>query len=587
MKIKELTIFVLTLGMALMHALPGLSQQDTTRIQIDRVEIRGNITLSKKAIEKIVPPGRYTRQQIEQAIGQLLRLYQQQGHYFARIESDDADRSLRLSVDEGSRLMLSDIQVSSRDSIIHQAIASRLDIRNRRSPGEAINFNTKQALIYLENNGYPFGKISIDSLIILPEKDGDNLQLSCYLGLERGPLVTIDTVLVRGNTLTRRDVIVREMRVKQGEIYRQKQIDRSRNRLLRSGLFDQVDAPEIFIDRQGTGYLIVNIKEGTPNQLNAVVGYNPAINSSQKGYLTGLIDVGFKNLLGTGRVVEAYWQKKDRRSQKLRFHYVEPWIAGYPVDAGAGFQQAIQDTSFIRRSLFLEIDFPFSDVLTIQSHFATEAVLPDSIGQILYQLPQGNSWLAKIGFSYDTRNDPWNPSRGAWYRTQYEYARKRVSDAPFVAKDSFEPGTFRRDRWILDLEVYVPTFRWQTVMLGLHGRQVKSTETFIPISDLFRFGGTGSLRGYREDEFWGEKVAWLNLEYRYLLASRSRIFLFFDSGYYLRKDREQQVIKDYKVGYGFGLRIETRLGVVGIDYGLGQGRSLTGGLVHVRLTNKF
>jgi outer membrane protein assembly factor BamA len=147
--------------------------------------------------------------------------------------------------------------------------------------------------------------------------------------------------------------------------------------------------------------------------------------------------------------------------------------------------------------------------------------------------------------------------------------------------------TFRRDRWIVDLEVYVPTFRWQTILLGLHGRQVKSNEKYISVSDLFRFGGTSSLRGYREEEFWGEKIAWLNLEYRYLLAPRSRVFLFFDGGYFYQKDREQKVIEDYKFGYGFGFRIETRLGVIGIDYGLGEGRGLTSGLVHVGLTNKF
>ena len=47
------------------------------------------------------------------------------------------------------------------------------------------------------------------------------------------------------------------------------------------------------------------------------------------------------------------------------------------------------------------------------------------------------------------------------------------------------------------------------------------------------------------------------------------------------------MIEDYKFGYGFDLRIETRLGVIGIDYDLGEGRGLTSGLVHVGLTNKF
>ena len=43
----------------------------------------------------------------------------------------------------------------------------------------------------------------------------------------------------------------------------------------------------------------------------------------------------------------------------------------------------------------------------------------------------------------------------------------------------------------------------------------------------------------------------------------------------------------FKVGWGIGLRIETGIGVVGFDYGLGEGDRLTNGKVHFRLTDRF
>ena len=46
-------------------------------------------------------------------------------------------------------------------------------------------------------------------------------------------------------------------------------------------------------------------------------------------------------------------------------------------------------------------------------------------------------------------------------------------------------------------------------------------------------------------------------------------------------------IQDWKVGYGIGLRLETRLGLFGIDYGLGEGDRLSNGKVHIRLINEF
>jgi len=565
----------------------SLCQQDTTRLKISRVRVAGNSRLSAREIEKMVPSGDYTVAQLREAIHRVLQRYRQRGNYFSHIDVADSGAVLKLSVTEGPLLRLKKIVITTQDSLLRQEIESRLDIRQPESVAAAINLNADQVLDYLENNGYPFGEILVDSLSLSPAPDSTRLQLTCYFRLEPGPLVAIDSIVVRGNTLTRRDVIVRELRIKRGEIYNHNRVARARLRLLRTGWFNQVAEPEIFVDKQGRGYLAIAVKEGSPNQLNAVLGYNPAATNREKGYLTGLIDVAFNNLLGTGREVTAYWQKKDRRSQELRFHYVEPWVAGYPINMGGGFQQTIQDTSFIRRNLEFEIKLPFSDVVTFNANVGTEEVLPDSIGQVLYQLPRSSSWLAKIGFRYDTRNDFFNPSRGVLYQTQFEYARKNVSPAPFIAADQVPSGRFRRDRWLVDIELYLPTLRWQTVLLGIHGRRVKSNEKYLPLSDLFRFGGTGSVRGYREEEFWGQKVAWFNLEYRYLLARRSRVFLFLDGGYFWRKDRQQNVIKDDMIGYGFGLRIETRLGLIGIDYGLGQGRGLTDGLVHVGLTNKF
>ncbi len=579
--------YILILFALIFKLSPIFPQEDTTKIHIPHVKVQGNHKFSQKEIEKIIPPGRYTAAQIKNAIYQIIKDYQQVGHYFTQIEATERTDHLALKVNEGTLLTIKSLRITSSDSLIRNEIESRLDIRPKGSAAETIDFNVEEALEYLENNGYPFCRVSIDSLIIGNNSDSSNAQLECFLRLHLGPKTAIDSIVVQGNTVTRRQVVIRELRLQSGEIYNQKKIERSQSRLLRSELFSEVDEPEIFLDKSGHGYLVFNVKEGNPNQLNAVLGYNPATSNQGKGYLTGLIDVAFRNLLGTGRVVEAYWQKKDRRSQELRFHYVEPWVAGFPMNLGGGFQQAIQDTTFIKRNLLLEIEFPFSDVLTFNSDLGKEDVLPDSIGQILYQLPRSNSWFSRLGFAYDTRNDYLNPSTGVLYQTQFEYARKKVSTVPFLGENLMEAGTFRRDRWIVDFEAYVTTFRWQTMLFGLHGRQVKSTEKHISVSDLFRFGGTGSLRGYREEEFWGEKIAWLNLEYRYLLAPRSRVFLFFDGGYFYHKDRERKITEDYKTGYGFGLRIETRLGIIGIDYGLGQGRGLTSGMVHVGLTNKF
>lgn len=563
------------------------SQQDTTRISISRIKIIGNELLSTREIRNLFPSGNYTPEQIKAKIENLLVKYLDKKYYFTKIDVADSTGIFSLNINEGPRFFLNQIYLSCADTILQNFFRKQLDYRGRENIPEAIKSNAEKILHYLESNGYPFGNIKIDSLNIFQLNKKES-EIDCYCSVFTGAFVTIDSVHIEGNSVTRDNVIIRESRLKTGTIYNYQKIGRLRERLLRTAYFRQVEEPVVAIDGSGRGHLSIKVKEGTPNQFNAVFGYYPGTRTGEKGYITGLIDINFDNLLGTGRVIKAFWRKKDSRSQELKFRYMEPWIMGYPVNAGFGFQQTIQDTSFVRRNWGINIDIPFSDILTIHSFLGKESVLPDSIGQLLYGLPESSSWLARIGFSYDTRNNILNPRRGMFYTTQFEYGDKRIISIPENAVDTgLEMGNFRRDRWTIDAELYVPTFRWQTMLFGLHGKQVKTAEKHISVADLFRVGGTGSLRGYREDEFLGDRIAWMNLEYRYLLADQSRAFVFVDGGYFSRKETNSKIVEDYKFSYGFGLRIETRLGIIGIDYGLGEGRGLTSGLVHIGLTNKF
>ena len=585
MKNTKLTIILL---LFILIPVAGFSQQDTSKISISDLKISGNRQISTKEIRKIITSRQYNKNKLNLAIETLLKNYQQKGHQFTKIEFKDSADVSSLLIKEGKRLLLNEISLHCTDSLFLLELQSRIDIREKEQVRETISSNFENLLQYMENNGYPFSKISIDSLIINKNENKDRILLNCFASVEPGAFVVLDSIHIIGNELTRRKVVIRETRIKQKQVYNFQHVLRIPELLMKTGFFNQVENPEIMIDKNGRGHLFITLKEGNPNQLNAVFGYNPSAKNNDKGYITGLIDVGFKNLLGTGRVVEAYWRKKDKRSQELKFRYVEPWIRGYPVNAGIGFQQTIQDTSFVRRNWGLDVDVPFSDILTIHSYIGRESVLPDSIGKLLYQLPKSSSWLLKIGFSYDSRDNLWNPSRGVYYGTQYEFAKKRIETLPDIVEyTTHEKGTFRRDRWTVDAEIYVPTFKWQTVLFGLFWRQIKSNEKYISIADKYRMGGTSSLRGYREDEFLGEKIAWLNLEYRYLLAVRSRVFIFCDAGYFFSKNEDSKLQEGYKFSYGFGMRIETRLGTVGIDYGLGEGRGLTSGLVHIGLMNKF
>ena len=194
-----------------------------------------------------------------------------------------------------------------------------------------------------------------------------------------------------------------------------------------------------------------------------------------------------------------------------------------------------------------------------------------------------------VVFSIDLLDRPANPRKGLFYRADIGYGLKRN-----YSTSSFTPEKEKASskQISLDLNHFLPTLRKQTFSVGLHLKALNTDEKSIPISDQFRLGGINSVRGYREEEFSGTRIAWANLEYRFLLNRNSRIFLFTDFGYYERSSPAGSAgqfgkISGEKSSYGFGLRIDSKAGLLGLDYGLGEGDSFSQGKIHFGITNRF
>lgn len=583
--------YILTTLIMIVFTLNSLAkEQDSTTYKVRSIQIYGNKQIRESSLNKslsITALNRNDSTKVSKLIHSIFEQYSASGHQFIEIDSvliqfDDEmeETDVNIYIDEIEKIEVDSLIIATADSTKLSDLNAFVDYRNRDDI-EYMFINTIEKILdHLENNGYPFARIKIDSLFIK-----QNFKIHAFMTVIPGPFMTIDVVSIHGNKVTRDNVIIREARVKPGDVYRHTGVVKITNRLEKLGFFENVYEPQIFINSNGEGELVINVDEGNMNNFDGVVGYNPG-QTNQKGYFTGLIDITLANFMGTGRRIEAYWEKKTQKTQQLRFRYQEPWLLGYPLHMGGSFEQLIQDTSFIRREWKLDLQIPFTETIQLFAAVGNESISPDSIGSILYQIPRSTSQLALAGIAFDTRDDRINPSKGFYYRTEVEVAQKNV-DALSFATDLVQQGSFTRRKMSMDIEMYITTFKYQVASFAFHGKQVKSTEKTISISDMFRFGGSNTMRGFREDEFLGERVAWLNSEYRYLLSPGSRAFLFVDTGYFFRKDLNNVTIDDIKFGYGFGLRLDTRLGLMGIDYGLAKGRSLTNGLIHVRLINTF
>jgi outer membrane protein insertion porin family len=597
-KIFTLTILILSILTG-----PQLLAQNghLVRSKLNRLQFVGNNRIKQKELRswfRFRKGDLVSEQDVRRGSSEVLQRYADRGYYFAKFNEvlfdynrDSSQVDVTLKIEEGDLLRVNKLIVEGLAET-DKEILNGLETRSGKVfYQQTLQDDIDYLIKYYEGRGYPYCQVKIAEIENKNQDSEGEPRIDIRLFVEPGPEVTIDDIEIQGNEQTKDFVIIREIGFDKGELYDQRKIDKVKSKLMKLGYFKWVNPPRLEMQKDGAARLIIELEEGGNNRLDGVLGYNPSTPTSP-GFVTGLLDISFGNLIGTGRQIEAHWERKTQKTQELRFRYLEPWVAGLPLHAGLYLEQLIQDTSYVKRSLGLDLRVQFNENLSFFSQISKLDITPDSLGAVLFGILPSNSINLGIGLTYDTLDDLINPMKGLRYQTSFVLGKKSVKSNTFGETGS---ESFEQKRISIDFETYFSIFRWQVLAFGFHGRQITSDEDVVQITDQYRFGGTRTLRGYREEQFRGSRIAWANLEYRYLLGRRSRLFAFLDTGYFFREALEKVddgllkriKIEDAKIGYGIGLRIDTKLGFFGIDYGLGEGDSLSNGKVHVSLINEF
>jgi outer membrane protein insertion porin family len=519
----------------------------------------------------------------------IISRYASEGFLFARIDSvrflpmaDGSTVGLVLSIREGKRAVVSSMQMDGLKALKEREVEESLSTRRGEKFVPAVLEQDIGTLLQLyEKSGYPFARVEIRDIRFNEMKDSVGAAIT--LGIDEGVQARIQNLRVEGNTTTKTSVITREARLTEGEVFRGDQPRRVQQRLERMQLFSSVSTPALYLNPDGSVGLSVKVTEGNPNRFDGIVGYVPSGGSGSGGYITGLVDVQFRNILGTGRKLSARWYRETETSQEIELRYREPWVASLPLNAEAGFVQRKQDSTYIRNSFSLFAELMATDELNLGAVFSNERVLPTE-GYGVRVANESRTTSIGLSVSYDSRNDPVTPTSGLRYRTEYRTGIKEIQTLA-VQSSSDRSST---QRLSFDFEYFFSPIQKQVLFASLSFRDFRSGG--VELSDMYRLGGSNTLRGYREGQFLGSRIAWSNLEYRVLTDRRSYAFGLVDIGYVLVPDRPQAgLVKQeiYRVGYGAGIRLDTPLGLIGVSLAFGEGDTFSTAKLHIRLINEF
>ena len=403
----------------------------------------------------------------------------------------------------------------------------------------------------------------------------------------------VEDFKIKGNTKTKDYVITREMKLKKGQPFNSKDARRSMQRIYNLGYFEDVNiklnpgkAPNA-VDVEIT---VVEMNTGT---FGIGAGYSDA-----DGFL-GMVSIGDKNFRGTGDKVNVRWEfgGDEDNNKNYEFSYTRPWLDDKETSAGLTIydmtneyadydhdgdeiarydkQRRGQELTFSRRTNNEYV----VNYLTLKNREDIYKGVADGYenspqyfeeGDTVARQKENFGTTRSIGFTraFDSRDNVNDPHEGKRNSYSIEWAGMG--------------GDFDFTKYSADWRYYYRMGASEDVLAVQLG--VGYADGTMPLSQRFAVGGSDSLRGYKDDQFKGNSMLRGTLEYRVPLMKKVQGVLFTDTGYAWDKNTEDKFdLGLMKYSYGVGLRVNSPLGPLRLDYGIGE----DGGRFHFSFGGQF
>ncbi len=398
----------------------------------------------------------------------------------------------------------------------------------------------------------------------------------------------VEGYTVKGNDKTKAKVITREMRMKPGDAFNAKLAKRSMQRIYNLGFFQDVNM-KLLPGQQNPNNIIIEttVVEKRTGSFGIGAGY-----SSSDGFI-GMVSLSDSNLRGTGDSAKLTYEFGGDSSDDhgYTFSYRHPWLDSKETSLGLrlydrtyqyddyntqGHEIEEYDRSY--KGGEISLGRPANEYTT---NFVTLKIRDDQYDGHESGLDRSNEqdWINSnfgttrsitLAHVVDTRDNIYNPSEGSKYSASVEAAGLG--------------GDFSYDKYMLSAQRYFNLGHSHVLALRFNGGY---SDSDLPESGRFEIGGQTTLRGYKDDQFKGNNMITGSVEYRFPIVKKVQGALFFDMGdAWEGKSWAWQSVEDSFTlhhSYGIGFQIETPVGPLRLDYGIGE----DGGRTHFSVGGTF
>ena len=477
---------------------------------------------------------------------------------------------------------------------VEEVFLERAGYRERFYQEKPFHYSELQELLdrllnYAENNGFPFASVGLREVVI------DEGQVSARLELQKNRLILIDGVNVISDVRISKTYLENYLGLRAGALYSKERIQKIRARLKELPFLQEKRPPTVTFkgDKAIVNLFLTRRKNSRWDFIFGILPGNDA-NAERRLQLSFSFTGDLQNQFGRGEKLFVDFQRLRPETQELELRFAYPYLLSLPFGADFSFQLFRRDSTFrdLNASAGIQYLLEGGNYLRVYYNNASTALLDIRTDEIIRsrRLPANiDVRNTSFGLEYNLQKLDYrfNPQRGWGMLLRGGAGLKRIlknanitglvdeSDPGFRFEslyDSLNLNTFQY-RLEAQLAYYWPlaVLGRSTLKAGAQGGVIISGEDIYQ-NEQFRLGGNRLLRGFDEESIFATRFGVFTMEYRVLLGLNSYAFLFGDLSY-LEDLTAAGKRFDSPYGFGGGITIDTRAGLLGISLAWGTRRS--------------
>lgn len=559
------TIFSLSLVFSILS--PAYAADPTGKV-VTSVSITGNTTVAEKTIMDVVkvkPGETLTADKIKQDMQAIYEL----GTFFDVVSNfNEVPEGVQVVYTVMENPVLQDIIIKGNTKVSTDKLSSMLKVtKGSILNSKSLNENVRAIEQYYHDQGFILTKVSDVAM-----GTGGVLTITINEGVLEG-------IQIKGNEKTKDYVITREMKLKPNQPFNVKDAKRSMQKVYNLGYFEDVNMKLNPGKEPNAIVLETTVVEQKTGKFSIGGGY------SKSDGMIGIIELGDDNFRGTGDKINLHWEFGGTASNKnYSVSYTRPWLDAKQTSLGFNFYNMTNEYNDYedngstratydknRRGFDVTLGRPQGEYtqnyITLKHRDDTYVNWVSGVdytksssnpADFMYQHPNylkdnfGTTNSVSLMRVYDSRDNVFSPTEGNRVSLTAEFAGKTLG------------GDFNYNKYTAESRNYIKVGHAQVV--ALRGT-VGYADGKMPDSGRFAVGGPDNLRGYRDDQFKGDKMLAATAEYRFPIASKVEGVAFSDIG--KAWTGEGYKLNDLEASVGFGIRVSTPIGPIRLDYAKG------------------